>query len=116
MNTVVLNSRYATLYLWLALVGAVVPFIPFINWLLEYGIDPSNFWAQLKGNLIGVFAWLDVVISALVVYGLTYQCRQQLGFRALLSVILCTTLVGVSCGLPLLLYFLSLQKQDAQGV
>ncbi|MDC8831295.1 DUF2834 domain-containing protein [Alteromonas gilva] len=116
MNTLVLNSRYATAYLWLALLGAFVPLIPFIAWLLENGIDPGTFWAQLRGNLISAFAWLDVVISALVVYVFTCQCRQELPMQALLSVILCTTLVGVSCGLPLLLYFLSVDKTGPQGL
>ncbi|NVK55376.1 MAG: DUF2834 domain-containing protein [Alteromonadaceae bacterium] len=114
--TLALQARYAKVYLALAVVGFIVPFIPFVEWLLMYGIAPQIFWTQLTDNHISMFAWLDVVIAALVVYCVTFQWRQQLSHRALLSVILSTSLIGVSCGLPLLLYFISAKIPKAQGL
>ncbi len=113
---ITLKVHNAKMYSGLAILGFVVPFIPFVEWLFTYGFDPVLFWTQLTSHQVSLFAWLDVVIAAVVVYCFTFHCREQLSRVALLSVVLSTSVIGVSCGLPLLLYFLSANADDNQAV
>jgi hypothetical protein len=54
----------APLYLALAVIGTVAPYAKFIPWLIEHGLDPRLFVAELFSTRVGGFFGLDVLISA----------------------------------------------------
>ena len=60
----------------LEVVGAILPYSVFVPWLLEHGLDFKLLIDQAS-TPIAAFAWLDVVVSAIVV--LTLATRQISG-------------------------------------
>ena len=92
------------IYLFLCILGAVLPYSQFIPWLLENGFNASLFVLQLFANRIsGFFAW-DVLISAVVVVGFVRREGKRSGVRLVWLPILGVLTIGVSFGLPLFLY------------
>ncbi len=89
-------------WLLMCVVGTVVPYSVFIPWLLENGLDLPLLLQQAP-TLIAAFAWLDVIISAIVI--LVLSARQiARGSMKHWFVVAGTCTVGVSLGLPLYLY------------
>lgn len=93
--------KLKTLYLLLSLLGAVLPLAAFLPWLLEHGLDFRLLFADLFANRVSAFFGLDVVVSAIVVIVFAW-CERRL--RLWWLPVLATLSVGVSLGLPLLLY------------
>lgn len=93
------------IFLWLSIMGAVIPLWPFGEWLLINGVNPTLFFADLSANKISLFAWLDVVVAAVVLLLACWRAEFNLTLHQRVSVTLATCCIGVSCGLPLLLYF-----------
>ncbi len=91
------------LFAGLAVVGAVTPFSAVIPWLADNGMAPRSFVAAMFANPIATFFSLDVLISAIVV--VLFCIAEARAGRLAYPVppILATCLIGVSCGLPLLL-------------
>ena len=90
-------------YLLLTALGAFVPYVHFLPWLLAHGLDMPLFFNQLQANPISEFFAADVVISALVVLTFViFERRRLLGFWWIPVVAL--LIFGVSVALPLLLY------------
>lgn len=102
-----------TLWLGLAVVGFLVPYTAFVAWLVEHGVDPSRFVADLFANGVSAFFGLDVLVSAAVVIVLAVRGQRRGVPHAWLAV-LGTLTVGVSFGLPLYL-FLEARSPDASG-
>ena len=76
----------------------------FVPWVAAHGVDLPLFFAELFANRIsGFFAW-DVIVSAVVVLAFAFL-DETLGPRQRACVAAATLLVGVSCGLPLALFF-----------
>ena len=85
--------------------GCVLPLSQLVPWLIAHGgLDPRLFLADLFANRIGGFFGLDVIVSAVVVLAWTWdeRRRRRLGHAWLPAA--ATLLIGVSAGLPLLLY------------
>jgi hypothetical protein len=97
-----------TFYLVACVVGFAVPYAPFVAWLLDNGIDPAAFLREIADHRIGLFAWLDVVVSAavLIPFAAVEGARLHIPHRWL--PVVATLTVGVSLGLPL---FLLLREQ-----
>lgn len=91
-------------YLVLTFLGILLPYGAFIPWLIANGLDIASLFNAAVENSISVFAWLDVVISAVALLGfiIVDSRRNQVkhGYLAIVG----TLVVGVSCGLPLYLY------------
>lgn len=85
------------------MIGAVVPYIHFLPWLIEHGLDLPLFFQQLHANRVSEFFAADVMVSAGVVITFLIVERRRVGSRWWLPVI-GLLLFGVSVGLPLLLY------------
>lgn len=86
----------------LAIAGAVVPLITIGPWFLANGLDLPRFIAELFASRVSAFFAWDVLISAVaVVLAALIWPGLPRGQRAL--VIAGTLLIGVSCGLPLML-------------
>jgi len=54
------------LYLFLAIIGLILPLWHFISWLLEFGVDVPLMFHTIAEDKLSLFAWLDVIISAMV--------------------------------------------------
>ena len=91
------------LYLALCVAGAVVPYIALAPWLADHGLDVPLLARELFANRVSAFFGLDVIVSALVVFVFAYAERHRLRQRWWMPVA-GVVLVGVSLGLPLLLY------------
>jgi len=90
------------LWLLMSVFGTVLPYSVFVPWLIEHGFDLRLLINQAS-RPIAAFAWLDVVVSAVVI--LTLATRQiWRGQHRFWIVIAATCAVGVSLGLPLYLY------------
>ena len=92
----VYDRAVARLYLALCVVGAVVPLSFLASFLADEGFDAAEFFDQLTGSKMALFAWADVVVSGLVVIMLALRDRAW-------AVVVATLAVGPSLGLPLLL-------------
>jgi uncharacterized membrane protein YhhN len=71
--------RPKTVYLLLAALGSVVPYMRFFPWLREHGLDLPLFANELLANRISEFFAADVFVSAVVVIALVFFERRRLG-------------------------------------
>ena len=71
--------RAKTVYLLLAVLGALVPYMRYFPWLQEHGLDLSLFLRQLHANQVSEFFAADVIVSAGVVLIFLFFERRRLG-------------------------------------
>ena len=93
-----------TIYLILCVLGFVVPYSQFVPWLLRHGLDLQLFVREMAANRLAMFFVLDVVMSAIVVIAFLRLEARALRIRRRWLVPIALLTVGVSLGLPLLLY------------
>ncbi len=91
-------------YLALFVAGCVLPLWQFVPWVIAHGVDPALFLRQLFANRISGFFGLDVIVSAVVLLAWIWDERKRRGLKRAWAPALATVLVGVSAGLPLLLF------------
>jgi hypothetical protein len=61
---------------------------------------------------IGLFAWLDVLVSAVVLLQFIDWEGKRMAMKRLWVPSVATVLVGVSCGLPLFLFMRERQRDE----
>ena len=93
-----------TIYLTLCLLGFILPYAAFLPWLVENGVAPGRLWAAATGEHIALFAWLDVLVSGVVLLVMVVVDGRRLGLRGLWMPVVALFTVGVSLALPLFLY------------
>jgi hypothetical protein len=93
-----------TVYSVLFVLGCALPLSQLVPWVLAHGVDPGLFLRELFANRISSFFGLDVIVSAAVLLAWTWDERRRRGLRRAWAPALATVLVGVSAGLPLLLF------------
>jgi len=91
-------------YLGLCILGAVLPYLFFIPWVMAHGLDMRLFATELFSTRIGGFFAMDVLVSAAALFSFIRIEGRRLAMNRLWAPILATLLVGVSLGLPLFLY------------
>jgi len=96
-------------YLFLCVLGIVLPYSQLIPWVLENGLHLGLIFRQLFANRIGGFFGLDVLVSSVALVGFVRTEGHRLGARRLWLPIVGLLTVGVSCALPLFLYL----REDA---
>jgi hypothetical protein len=101
------------IYLALAIVGAALPLLAFVPWLVQYGLDVEGFVTELFANRISAFFGWDVIVSAITILAVLALSPGELKNSQRASVALGTLLVGVSLGLPLFFYFN--ERERARG-
>jgi hypothetical protein len=89
-------------YLALFVAGAVIPMTVFAPWVVQHGCDATLFVHQLFANRVSTFFALDLLLTAVAVLSLAIRDRGRIRFWWLPLV--ATVCIGVSAGLPLLLY------------
>ena len=90
-------------YLIFCVLGVALPYWQFLPWLMDHGIDPLLLFQEASELRIGAFAWLDVIVSAIVLLLFIVYEGRQLKMPRLWMPVAGTLVVGVSLGLPLFL-------------
>ena len=103
----------AKVYLLLTVLGIVIPFGAFVPWLLNNGIDFTALYQAAMVNPISIFAWLDVLVAALVLLTFIIVDGKRNNVRYAWLAVIGTISVGVSCGLPLYLYLKERQRMNS---
>ena len=88
----------------MSVLGLLLPFSQFVPWLFEFGLDLPLLLSEASATPISAFAWLDVLVTAMVVIGFIIGDSLRRSLSVLWLPILGTLLVGPSFGLPLYLY------------
>lgn len=96
-------------YLALAILGAVIPLSEFISFINQNGLDFSILIKQAFDNHISAFAWLDVIITVIVIVVMTVDFGKKSDVKNLWIPIVASFTVGASFGLPLLMFMRELQ-------
>ena len=91
-------------YLAMTVLGLLLPFSQFVPWLFEFGLDFPLLLSEASATPISAFAWLDVLVTAMVVIGFIIGDSLRRSLSVPWLPILGTLLVGPSFGLPLYLY------------
>ena len=97
-------------YLFLSVLGAVIPYAKFVPWVREHGLNLPLLLTELFSTRIGGFFGLDVILSAVT---LLVFIRSEGGhgkMRLSWLPVAATCVVGVSCGFPLFLYLRERQR------
>lgn len=87
----------------LSLLGIILPYSQLIPWLYEKGFSITEIFIEASQSRIGAFAWMDVVVSAVVLIGFIIYEGKKKEMKHLWLPIISTLTVGVSLGLPLFL-------------
>ncbi|WP_070963818.1 DUF2834 domain-containing protein [Vibrio sonorensis] len=98
-----MNIRFV--YLVLAVVGTVLPYGALFPWLVENGLDLPLLVSDIASHPLSLVAWLDVVVAAVALLLFAKIDSQRHGISGFWLVLVTTLTIGVSCGLPLYLYF-----------
>jgi len=102
------------LYLFLCIVGIVVPFIPFAPFVHQHGLDVVLIFNQLFATPISSFFGLDVMVATLVLWILVWVEGRRVGMRRLWAPVLASLTVGISLGLPLFLYMRERRMEEGE--
>ena len=100
-----------TFYAILCVLGIALPFWQFIPWLMDNGLDIPLLVKEAAQLRIGAFAWLDVIVSAIVLVGFIIAEGRWLNMKYVWLPVVGTCTVGVSLGLPLFLLLREMQLE-----
>jgi hypothetical protein len=92
------------MYLFLALVGLVLPYYFFLSFVADSGLDLAAFVKQLFGTKISTFFAVDLLISSVVFLVYVRDEARRFGMCRWWPYIAATLLVGLSFAFPLFLY------------
>lgn len=92
------------IYLSLMIIGLFLPLSQFYLWLNEFGFDISLIINTIIEDKLSLFAWLDVIISAIVLIIFIIYEGKKLSMCNIWFPIVGTLSIGVSFGLPLFLF------------
>lgn len=106
-----MNNLLKYLFLALAIVGVAVPYMAFVPFIAEYGLNVPLLIEQASANRIAAFAWLDVIVSAVALLIAAYS-RQFVTLKQAGIVTVLTLAAGVSAGLPMMFYFALERKAE----
>ena len=93
-----------TTYLILCVLGVALPYWQFLPWVAANGLNLPLFFHELFANRIGGFFGMDVLVSAVALLVFARSERARIGTAGRWLTLLAVLTVGVSLGLPLLLY------------
>lgn len=100
-----MNSR--RLYLLLCVVGAILPYVPFISFLRDHGLDFPLIFRELFANRISTAFAFDILMSSIVFWVFVLFEGRRAGIKHLWAPLAANVIVGLSLGLPLFLYMRS---------
>lgn len=95
----------ARFYLLACFAGTLFPFAAFGERITHHGFSPILLITTIWQQPLALFAWLDVIVTALVLIIFTEVEGRRVGMSRRWVASLATCCVGPSLGLPLFLYF-----------
>lgn len=104
-----------TIYLLLCVAGVVLPYWEFVPWVATHGLNLPLFFQQLFASRIGAFFGMDVFVSAVALLIFARAERARLPGARRWAPLAAVLTVGVSLGLPLLLYLRELKPEAMQS-
>ena len=108
MNRSCNSMKLRHVYLFLFILGTLLPFSQFVPWVSANGLNIALFFSELFAGRVSSFFALDVFVSALVLIVFAAFEAVRLKMRdvsiVLMFVFLATFCAGVSSGFPLFLY------------
>jgi AcrR family transcriptional regulator len=105
--------KLKTLYVFLCVLGAALPYWQFVPWVVaHHGVPMSLFFRELFANRISAFFGMDVIVSAVVLVVFIRVEGKRLGIRRRWLPVLALLLVGVSLALPMFLYMREVQSEQ----
>lgn len=90
-------------YFGCCIAGIALPYWQFLPWLFEHGFAPVALFSEITQSRISSLAWLDVIVSAVVLLTFIDVESTRLGMKHRWAPWIGTLAVGVSLGLPLFL-------------
>ena len=91
-------------YASMCVVGTVLPYAALGAWVVENGVfDIGAMVVEIAASRISMFAWFDVLVSAVVLIAFIRSEGRRTSTSLLWTPIVATCVVGVSLGLPLFL-------------
>ena len=93
-----------TVYLLLAIIGAVVPYYFFLGFLTQHGLDLPLMVSDLFVNPISTFFAADLLMSCVIFVVYLRREVERLRMRGWWIFVVVLLVVGLSCALPLFLY------------
>jgi hypothetical protein len=99
-------------YFALFALGTIVPYLSFVPWVMDHGVDISLMVEELFANRISAFFGLDVIVSAIVLWVFVAFEGRRAGVHHTWAPIAASLTIGVSAGLPL---FLFLRESGTKG-
>jgi len=91
-------------YLLMTVLGLVLPYTVLGTWMNINGFQIFVFIEEILNSKLSILAWIDVVISAIVLIAFILHEGKKINLKQSWIPIVGTILVGVSFGLPLFLY------------
>ena len=92
------------LYLFACFAGTLLPFAAFGEWITHHGFSPVQMMTVIWQQPLALFAWLDVIITALVLIIFADIEARRTGMSRRWITPIATRCIGPSLGLPLFLY------------
>jgi hypothetical protein len=92
-----------TFYIVGVVLGTILPYWQLAGWIREHGVDLHAFTTEIAGNRLSAMAWLDVLVSVVVLLAFIAVEGRRLRMRRLWLPVAATFAVGVSAALPLFL-------------
>jgi hypothetical protein len=99
-------------YLTLCVAGAILPYLWFLPFLREHGLNLRVFLEQLFATPVSGFFAMDVLVSSVVLWVLVWIEGRRAGVRHRWAPLVANLAVGVSLGLPLFLYLREKRLED----
>ncbi|HST35439.1 MAG TPA: DUF2834 domain-containing protein [Allosphingosinicella sp.] len=96
-------SRLFGVYLALAAIGAIMPYVIFLPWLADHGVNSRLFVSQLFSTGPATIFAADVLFAAGVFILFVIAEGRRLGMRRLWLPPLIVFTIGLCCALPLFL-------------
>ncbi|MGH7682446.1 MAG: DUF2834 domain-containing protein [Candidatus Eiseniibacteriota bacterium] len=100
-------------YLALCVVGGILPYVPFVSFLRDHGLDFHLIFAELFSNRISTAFAFDILMSSVAFWIFVLVEGRRGGVKHLWAPLTANVIVGLSLGLPLLLYMKSSASADA---
>ena len=91
------------LYLFLAVIGAVIPMTQLIPWIQSEGLNLAGSITALFASLPAAGFTLDLLITSLTFWLFIYVEIKTLSAK-FIGLVLVNLLIGLSCAFPLFLY------------
>ncbi len=98
-------------YAFLCILGLVLPYYYFVQFVLSNGLNFSLFIDQLFANHISAFFGADVIVSSLVLWAFIYHETRKRRIQLWWLCIVANLTVGVSLALPLFLLLREIENE-----